>query len=560
MQNTVEFRWYQDEAEKAIYTYYKTNKGNPIVALPTGTGKSVVIGKFIWGIFQRWPTQRIIQLAHRKELLIQNSNKLKELWPAAPFGLFSAGLKQKNAHMPITFGGIQSCHNAKDEFCYKVDLIIVDEAHLINPKDVGMYAEFIRHLKAINPFLKVIGFTATDYRMGQGRLTDEMLDDQGNNTALFTDVIYDLTDIKGWALLIEQGYLCKLVARATNTKIDISNVKVTKGEFNIKQLADATDTQWVNTQVVDEMCRLAEDRWAWLVFGIDIEHCEHLATLFQQRNYAIEAVHSKLTDKQNDARLSAFRRGELRGLVNNDKLTTGMDHPPIDCIGMVRHTMSPSLWVQMAGRGTRPYDFNNPKQYIPGYEFVKNDCLLLDYARNCERLGPINNPVIPKQPNPKGGDMPVKICPKCGVYNFAAARVCDFCGHEFPINIHLETASDATAVFIDTGEDVVERIPVFQAGYSRYQKSPETTPMLRVVYLTGHTKFTRIIENIMIEKDSARKHCERWWKQRHPMPCPSLIDEALKYHRQLKTPRFLTAITKTDGRWRKYPDIQSVEF
>ncbi len=551
-----ETRWYQQGAKQAIFTYFETKFGNPVVALPTGTGKSVVIADFIYDVFSRYPNQTIMVLTHRKELIAQNSNKLRQMWANAPIGIFSAGLKRKEANWPITFGGIQSVYKSMTLFTRKVDLLLIDECHLINPHDFGMYADVIKHLLSINPKLKIIGFTATAFRLKQGYLTEQMFTDDGRQTNIFTDIIYDLTDVDGFNRLISEGYLCKLVARATQTRIDVSGVKVTEGEFNLKQLSSKVDNAFVNIQVVDEMIRLGWDRWAWLVFGIDIEHCIHLSNLFQERNIAIEAVHSKLTDKQNDARLQAFRDGQLRGLVNNDKLTTGMDHPPIDLIGMVRHTMSPALWVQMAGRGTRPYDFNNPLQYIPGYEFTKLNCLLLDYARNCERLGPINKPKIPDPPGKKKqGDMPVKFCPACGVYNFPAARFCDNCGEEFIFESKLETNSDAHAVFIETGEDTIERLECYHASYRRYQKSPETTPMLRVQYLTNHHKHKTIIENVMVESPQSRRHVDNWWKQRIGLPCPFVIDECLKFHGQLKTPRYITAITN-----RKYPEIQSVEF
>lgn len=108
-QIVIQDRWYQTEAEAAVFQYfYDGNTGNPIVAMPTGTGKSVVIARILRTIFSNWPTQRVMMLTHVKELIQQNYDKLMAVWPTAPAGVFSAGLKRKEHWYPITFGGIGS--------------------------------------------------------------------------------------------------------------------------------------------------------------------------------------------------------------------------------------------------------------------------------------------------------------------------------------------------------------------------------------------------------------------------------------------------------------------
>src|SRR4029079_8138707 len=110
----------------------------------------------------------------------------------------------------------------------------------------------------------------------------------------------------------------------------------------------------------------------------------------------------------------ALRAGEVRALVNNNILTTGYDDPTIDLIMVLRPTMSVVLWVQMLGRGTRPvfppgYDSETLEQRMAAIMASgKFDCLVLDYAGNTRRLGPINDPVIPAPPKSKGTrDAPV---------------------------------------------------------------------------------------------------------------------------------------------------------
>lgn len=559
MSLTTRLRYYQDEAIKAIYSYFGANSGNPIIALPTGTGKSIVIAKFCADVCIRWPNQRILILTHRKELIEQNSAKLYQIWPQAPIGIFSAGVGEKVYWMPITFGGVQSVYRSLDKFQQAFDLIIIDECHMISPNGFGMYGKTIQHFKELNPRTKVIGLTATDYRLKQGMLTDETYSTDGDAIpALFDNVIYDLTDVDGFNRLVAEGYLSKPICKPTHTQIDISGVKVQAGEFNQKQLEAAVDKDEITFKAVQETIAYGQDRWAWLVFGTSIEHCEHIAAIMQSQGISCECVHSKLTQKVNDERIAAFKTGKIRCLVNNDKLTTGFDHPPVDLIAMIRHTMSPSLWVQMVGRGTRPYSMHNPEQYIPGYEFVKQNCLVLDFARNTERLGPINNPNKPKSKNGKKGDMPVKICPSCGIYNFGAARFCDECGHEFEFQTHLEATHDSSSVIFEENVVTVERYSVINAAYKEYRRNNASIPMLAVTYMciTDEGKTKTIKENVLFEHSGyARNLAEQWFAQRHPASCPLTVDEAIKYHPYFRTPKFIRVQTNLE-----YPKVLAAEF
>ncbi len=104
----IQARSYQVEAVSAIYTYFGNNTGNPVVAMPTGTGKSVVIAMFLESVFKYYPNQRVMILTHVKELIQQNYEKLMGLWAFAPAGVYSAGLNRRDVHAPITFAGIGS--------------------------------------------------------------------------------------------------------------------------------------------------------------------------------------------------------------------------------------------------------------------------------------------------------------------------------------------------------------------------------------------------------------------------------------------------------------------
>ena len=171
----IQDREYQTAAVNSLWDYFRENSGNPIIALPTGTGKSVVIARFLQSAFAAWPRQRILILTHSKELLVQDYDKLMQVWSNAPASFYSAGVGIKDLSFPITFAGIGSIYKLAAKIG-KVDLIIIDECHLISPNDETMYRAFINDCLAVNPQMKIIGFTATPFCMGQGLLTEPYWD------------------------------------------------------------------------------------------------------------------------------------------------------------------------------------------------------------------------------------------------------------------------------------------------------------------------------------------------------------------------------------------------
>src|SRR5690554_3076854 len=187
-------RSYQTECVSSLYNYFATNHGNPVCALPTGTGKSVVIAMFLESIYRFYPSQKVLVLTHVKELIAQNHEKLMALWPQAPAGINSAGLGKRDIHQRIIFAGIASVAKKWAEFGH-VDLIVIDEAHLVSPNDETMYRAFITGLMSVNPHLKVIGFTATPWRLGHGKLTDPHEKNGKEIPGIFTDVCFDITGL-----------------------------------------------------------------------------------------------------------------------------------------------------------------------------------------------------------------------------------------------------------------------------------------------------------------------------------------------------------------------------
>jgi DNA repair protein RadD len=527
-------RYYQSECIYSIFDYFqKGGIGNPVCVLPTGTGKSIIIAQFIKDVLSYWPDQRIIMLTHVKELIEQNGEKLFSVWPTAPMGFFSSGLNSRESIMPIIFGSVQSVTKSiKREgnlFGWR-DLVLIDEAHLLSPKEDTMYQFTLNELKRINPNLKVIGFTATPYRLRQGMITDD---------GLFTDICYDVSGIDAFNRLIAEGYISPLIPKKTDVEIDVSEVSIVGGDFNKKQLENAVDKDEITYSAVKEIIEQGSDRRCWLIFASSVKNSEHIASMLQSFGVIAAAVHSQLPDKDNDERIEKFKKGEIRALVNNNKLTTGFDCPQIDMIGMLRPTVSPGLWVQMLGRGTRPAD-------------GKNNCLVLDFAGNTKRLGPINDPVKPRKPGKKQeGDVPIKLCKACGAYNHASARYCCNCGQEFKFESKLFRHA-GTDELIKCEAPVIEYFKVQKILYNLHEKA-NMPPSIKVSYFCGFQMFN---EWICLEHSGLPgKKARDWWRQRHKEDPPPTTYQALQRIDELRAPAEIKVWVN-----KKYPEVIGYEW
>lgn len=527
----IQLRPYQADGLKALWNYFEQGgTGNPLLAWPTGTGKSCVPAVFIDYVMKLYPHQRFLVVTHVKELIKQNAEVLEYIWPTAPMGIYSAGLKRKdNGALPIIYGGIQSMKNNPSLFRHR-DIIFVDEAHLVNQDEASMYNTFFATMRLFNPRVKIIGMSATPYRMGQGLLTDG---------GLFTDIVHDITGVDEFNKLITQGYLAPLFPLKTNMELDVSEVAFNKYDFIGSQLQSAVDKAEITYKGLAEVVKAGHDRKSWLLFASGIEHAEHIATMLGQFGIECAAVHSKQPSEYNDRAIQCFKDGTLRAISNFGKLTTGFNHPGIDLIGMFRPTLSVPLWVQMLGRGTRP---------APG----KKDCLCLDFAKNAIRLGPINDPIIPKKKGEKVGDAPVKICESCGVYNHTKVRYCGHCGAEFEFAVKIVPKSGKEEL-LRSDFPVLETFDVQMVSYQKKEGKEGKAPYIRVGYLCNGRTFT---ENVFPEgRGFARLNFSNWWKQRHPTEPPMTADHVIAYQAQLRAPRRIVVHIN-----KKYPEITSHEY
>lgn len=525
----ISLRAYQEDGITAIWNYFASGKnGNPLLCWPTGTGKSIIPAIFIQRIMQYYPDQRFLLLTHVSTLISQNAEVMREVWNNAPLGIFSAGLKQKQPFFPIVYAGIQSAIRDPSRFGHR-DIVFIDEAHLISQDESSQYLTFLAVMKLINPAVKIVGLTATPFRMGMGVLTDN---------GLFTDIIQDLTSVDEFNKLIADGYLCPLIPKRTKVELDVSNVGMAKGDFIGSQLQSAVDKQEITYNALREATVLLRDRKSWLIFSSGIEHANHIGSMLTSFGIDCASVHSKQTTEYNDAAIKAFKNNNLRAIVNFSKLTTGFNHPNIDAILDFRPTMSIPLHIQKLGRGTRPAN-------------GKENCIVLDYARNIPRLGCINDPVIPRKKGTGTGEIPVKICEACGTYNHAKVRYCTGCGNEFEFRVKI-VAKAGTEEILRSDLPIVEYFDVDHAIYAKKQKDGKPAYLI-ATYFCGLRSFK---EFVFPESAKYGKHLfHQWWMQRHKSEPPTTTDDALKHVSELRCPKRIRVWVN-----KRWPEVLSAEY
>lgn len=524
----IELRPYQEEAVVAVFDYFVEHDGNPLVVQPTGAGKSVVLGEFIRRACHIYPGTRVLLLSHVKELLTQDAAAILRLWPDAPVSLYSAGLNTKDLSGQIVIAGIQSIYR-RAYSVQECDLVIIDEAHLLTNSDTGMYRQFLRELRQINPHLKVVGLTATPYRLDTGML-------HKGPKALFTHIAHEVK--LGW--LVEQGYLSPLRCKRTDTTFDVSSVHKRGGEFIAGELEDAVNTVSLNEAVVEELLETGKDRGSWLLFCAGISHAESLSAKIKEAGVSSACVFGDTPPAERMRVLDGFKRGEIRCLANVGVLTTGFDAPGTDLIGMLRPTMSKGLYVQMLGRGTRLAE-------------GKDDCLVLDWAGNVKRHGPVDLVSGDDKEETDGtGDAPVKTCPQCKEICAAGCRHCPCCGYEFPpppVKLSLKPIK-AAVMAIELKDSWLD---VTNVTYARHTKHG-SADSLRVTYHCGLSTYR---EWVCVEHTGyPYEKAIRWWSRREPgAPMPGTVSEALERADDLPWPVAITV--RPSG---QYFEIQQVKF
>lgn len=407
-------RAYQKEALSAVMKAIKTDR-NVLVQAATGAGKTILFSALIKRFLKGKKNARVYVLAHREQLIWQARSKLCQVWPECEkeIGLACASTGRKvDVYKPIVIGSPQTLSHGP-ETLPRADMVIIDECHRLAPanKD-SQYRRLIDAMRSKSPEMRLVGVTATPYRLGQGLIYGEQCKDKGANW--FGSMCFAI----GTELLQEQGYLVPLRLFAPIDP-DLSEVGTADGDYIVKQLSDTMSKAIHVHSALDAVERHASDRKHIVVFAVSIQHAEILRDAFRETGRKAEAVHSKMPHADRLRILKAFDDGEIDVLCNVGVLTEGWDCKPVDCMVMCRPTKSPALYVQMAGRGLRTCK-------------GKKDCIMLDVSGNWTRHGRPENPNI-KVKGRKELDTPRgRKCPICHFINKSSSEICISCGFQWP--------------------------------------------------------------------------------------------------------------------------------
>jgi DNA repair protein RadD len=525
---TPTLRPYQRAAIDTTFDWMAANDGNPLIVLPTGAGKSLVLSAIIHDVLTQWPSERILCVTHVKELIEQNHAAALRYWPECPAGIYSAGLRKRDIDARVLFCGIQSVADKAATIGW-ADIVIVDEAHLIPREGMGRYRKFLDAMKSMNSQLRVIGLTATPYRTDSGLLCE-------GEDRVFDGVSYDADLVQ----LIRDGFLSRTVAKQVGHEIDTTGVRVQAGEFKSSDLEAAAMSEDAVPDAVAEIVRRGADRKAWLLFCVSVKHAMAVADELGKHGVQCAQVYGGTPSADRAEIVRAFKSRELKCIVNVNVLTTGFDAPHVDLVAILRPTCSPGLFVQMAGRGFRLAE-------------GKTDCLLLDFGQNFRRHGPLDAIEVAGKPREdrEPGEAPVKTCPSCESLVAASALECADCGHLFPPREPKHTAK-ADEVEAVRGLSV-PKFETFRVGFREFARhsKPGKPPSMRVTY-HPQTFGPTISEWICVEHDDyARRKAETWWREHGgEMPCPVTVAEALAEQHTLHETLELTV--RTD---KEFPEI-----
>jgi DNA repair protein RadD len=524
----MQLRTYQRGAIDALYAWWGDGGGNALIDLATGTGKSLVAAALCKELLERWPGLRIGIVTHVRELIQQNAQELLRLWPQAPIGIYSAGLKRRDARAQIIFCGIQSVHN-KSQLLGDIDLLIIDECHLLPRSSDTMYGRFIAACRERISDMRIVGLTATPYRLDSGRL------DQGEN-ALFERTIYSY----GIGAGVKDEHLAPLINKHGAHTIDLSGAKVRGGEYVAGSIEAAAMDQDTVSGAVSDIVQRGAHRRAWLVFCISVRHAHVVADAIRAHGIACEVVSGETPSGHRDRIITAYKRGEIRCLCNVNVLTTGFNVPQVDLLAWLRPTLSRGLYIQGMGRATRTAS-------------GKTNALVLDYAGNIQRHGPVDMDEASSGPAKGSGGKPqqppVKVCPECQSYVHASAARCQDCGHAFPMRAapkHDVTTDDSVPVMTTMPPQWVMCSAIACKVHNAERE--DKLPSLQVDYLCGMTWHK---EWLCFDHEgyAATKAHKLWIELGGGPPAPASVENAYQRRFELQAPTEI--LIKPDGRfWR----------
>jgi DNA repair protein RadD len=528
-------RYYQRAAIDAVLDFWGAGGGSPLIDLATGSGKSLVIAQLCKELLEQFPTLRIGVVAHQKELLSQNTAELLKLWPQAPVGLYSAGLGRRDVRARILVMGIQSVWQ-KAELLGGFDLLLVDEAHLIPRNAETRYGKFIADCRKLTPDMRILGLTATPYRLGSGRL------DEGEGR-MFDKTVYTY----GLADGVRDGFLCPIVAPHRNIDLTAQGLHVRGGEFIDGEL-EAASMAIIREAAADYAAIRKHDREFGLAYCAGVKSAQMLADELNRLGEPARAITGDTSDRDQVIEAVKRRQSGLRHLIFCQIGTTGLNIPHADLVGMFTSTLSTSKYVQIGGRISR---------LAEGKQFG----VFADYGGVVRRHGPLDSIVVRSKSGVAGkaepSDVRSKECPNCHNEVAIQTRTCPYCEHKWQVDAapKHEARADSDAIIM-ASITPPKWLAVAEVIYSRHTGRDGKPDSMRVDYLCGLKTYS---EWVAVEHPKARGLVEKFWRRAGGrMPPPETVDEALSRDEELAWPAEIAI--RPDPQNAKYMRVISHRF
>ena len=527
----MQLRYYQNDCVDTIYEYLANTDKNALAVLPTGTGKSLILAEICRRALSYDPYVKIMVATHSKELISQNAEKLRILAPDLDIGIFSSGLGKKQRGAQFIFAGVQSAYSHAFDFG-KVDILCIDEVHTVPRSETGTWRKFIADLTTSNPQLRIIGLSATPFRMTQGNIF-------GGDDCLFDEICYEYELIEAF----EKGYLCPPTNRPTETHISTEGVHKRGGEFIAGELEAAINIDSITQECVKEIITQCLTRNCCLVFCAGVKHAEAVRDAIRAHGQTCETVTGETPTGERDNILRKFANGEIKYVTNANVLTVGYDNSRIDAICCLRPTGSAGLWIQMLGRSFRLHE-------------SKTNALILDFTDNTTRFGAIDKIRGCDKRTSGKGEAPKKLCPVCMEIVPASIMVCPNCQTVFSGSDGPELNRNAATDALLSNQIKPELLQVSSVSYARHEKAGKP-PTLRVDYRCG---LQVVSEWVCIGHDLGsypRRKAMMWWAKRTDGGQPDGLDQALSARNELRKP---TGIWVRNVSGKKYKEVVGYEF
>ncbi|BCP56219.1 hypothetical protein K32_48360 [Kaistia sp. 32K] len=378
-------RDYQESAVEDVRLAFRAGSRAVLLVLSTGAGKTVIFSYIARSAAELG--NRVLILAHRDQLIKQASNKLRDY--DVNHGIIMAGFTP-NRVAKVQVASVQTLVRRLEKLVARMkerydraleeamaagvpeakailqaktaarkegyDLIVIDEAHLSAAKSYVQIVQALMFYGAI-----VLGVTGSPCRLDGKPL--------GRDTGGLFDFMVQGVSIGN---LIERGFLVQPRVFAPAERLDLSGIRKSKGDFDTQELAAVVDKPKITGSAVAHYKRICPNAPA-VAWCVTVEHAQHVADEFNAAGIAAVMLCGEHDTATRDRAMKGLETGEIKVVTFVGILVEGVDCPAISAIILLRPTMSLSSYLQVIGRGLRPW--TNPATGVK-----KDCCYVLDHA------------------------------------------------------------------------------------------------------------------------------------------------------------------------------------